>query len=113
MNGGVALPIPESDRERIKALSMAVARGRAAQMQLTGYVQSMAIEAGISLECEVRIVGEDVLFLTKAENHENPPVDAADIDRMLRATALEIDGLRSDAGDPTTGNSSDRAGVGV
>jgi hypothetical protein len=63
MNNGVALPIPEADRERIRELAQATARGRAAQMQLTGYVQSMAIEAGISPDCEVRIVKDDVLFV--------------------------------------------------
>ncbi len=61
--GGKAITIPEGDRERIKRLAQIAAQGRAAQLQLDGYVQAMALDNGIPPETQARLVGDDILFI--------------------------------------------------
>ena len=57
-----AIPIPEQDRERVKAMRRAVALGRAADAQLQGYISTLLIEADVDAEnAQLKITDEDVL----------------------------------------------------
>lgn len=73
--GGVAFPVPESSRGMLHELLRRVALGRAAQMQLDGFVQSFAIEKGMPPDTPARIVGDDILLfppMGKGDEERNP-----------------------------------------
>ena len=70
MSGGVAVPIPEADRLRVRELVRHVQRGRAAEMQLNGIIQGIAVDAGIDPSAPARVVEDDVIFMKKDSLNE-------------------------------------------
>lgn len=68
-----AVPIPEQDRERIKALRVMAARGRAADSELRGFLDGLLIGFGVDTERRVplKLTDEEVFVLD-----DDTPADA-------------------------------------